>query len=197
MKTKWIGRLTLLLAIALVAAGCAPKATPQPVPAATQPGSGAGIANPASTYCAEQGNKSEIRTAADGSQSGVCIFPDGSECDEWAYFRGECGPAQTGTQPASGGGTQPTENKVVEILRGQLAKQLNQEPEAIELTSLEAVNWPDACLGAPNAGEACAAVITPGFRVILSAGENHYTYHTDLTGSSVRLETAGGKPSQP
>jgi hypothetical protein len=26
----------------------------------------------------------------------VCIFPDGSECDEWAYFRGECGPANQG-----------------------------------------------------------------------------------------------------
>src|SRR5512134_1361796 len=50
----------------------------------------ADIPNPASAYCIEQGYKSEIRTAADGSQSGVCIFPDGSECDEWAYFRGEC-----------------------------------------------------------------------------------------------------------
>jgi hypothetical protein len=48
--------------------------------------------NPASAYCAEQGFASEIRTAGDGSQNGYCIFPDGSECDEWAYFRGECGP---------------------------------------------------------------------------------------------------------
>ncbi len=48
--------------------------------------------NPASVYCKEQGNKLEIRTAADGRQSGVCIFPDGSSCDEWAYYRGECGP---------------------------------------------------------------------------------------------------------
>jgi len=46
--------------------------------------------NPASVYCEQQGNKLEIRTAADGSQSGVCIFPDESECDEWAYYRGEC-----------------------------------------------------------------------------------------------------------
>ena len=52
------------------------------------------IANPASVYCTEQGNQLEIRTAADGSQSGVCVFPDGSTCDEWAYFRGECGPAE-------------------------------------------------------------------------------------------------------
>lgn len=49
--------------------------------------------NPASVYCTQNGNKHEIRTAADGSQSGVCVFPDGSTCDEWAYFRGECGKA--------------------------------------------------------------------------------------------------------
>ena len=53
----------------------------------------ANISNPASVYCTQQGNKLEIRTADDGSQSGVCIFPDGSSCDEWAYFRGECSPA--------------------------------------------------------------------------------------------------------
>ena len=53
----------------------------------------AGIPNPASVYCEQQGNKHEIQMASDGSQSGICIFPDGSTCDEWAYYRGECGPA--------------------------------------------------------------------------------------------------------
>ncbi len=48
------------------------------------------LPNPASVNCEQNGNTLEIRTAADGSQSGVCIFPDGSTCDEWAYFRGEC-----------------------------------------------------------------------------------------------------------
>lgn len=48
--------------------------------------------NPASAFCTENGNKSEIRNAADGSQSGACVFADGSSCDEWAYYRGECGP---------------------------------------------------------------------------------------------------------
>jgi hypothetical protein len=70
--------------------------------------------NPASVYCEQNGNKLEIQTASDGSQSGVCVFPDGSTCDEWAYFRGECGPAAQksptadttaeATTEASGGG---------------------------------------------------------------------------------------------
>jgi len=31
----------------------------------------------------------------------VCVFPDGSTCDEWAYFRGECSPgAQASSTPA-------------------------------------------------------------------------------------------------
>jgi putative hemolysin len=53
----------------------------------------ANMPNPASAYCEQNGNKLEIQTAVDGSQSGICVFPDGSTCDEWAYFRGECGPA--------------------------------------------------------------------------------------------------------
>jgi putative hemolysin len=53
----------------------------------------ANMPNPASVYCTQNGNKHEIRTAADGSQNGICVFPDGNTCDEWAYFRGECGLA--------------------------------------------------------------------------------------------------------
>lgn len=50
----------------------------------------AAVPNPAAKYCLDQGNTTEIRIAADGSQYGVCKFPNGSECDEWAYYRGEC-----------------------------------------------------------------------------------------------------------
>lgn len=54
----------------------------------------ANMANPASIYCEQLGYRLEIVTADDGSQSGLCIFPDGRSCDEWAYYRGECGPTQ-------------------------------------------------------------------------------------------------------
>ena len=52
-----------------------------------------GMANPASVYCAENGGNSEIRTDENGGQYGVCVFSDGSECDEWAFYRGECQPS--------------------------------------------------------------------------------------------------------
>ena len=54
-----------------------------------------GMANPASAHCEEHGGRLEIRAAADGGQSGVCVFADGSECEEWAYYRGECAPGQS------------------------------------------------------------------------------------------------------
>jgi putative hemolysin len=49
------------------------------------------LANPASVHCAEQGGNLEMRTDEHG-QYGVCIFDDGSECEEWKYYRGECTP---------------------------------------------------------------------------------------------------------
>lgn len=49
------------------------------------------MANPASVYCEQNGGKLEIRTAPDGGQTGYCKFSNGSECEEWAYFRKECG----------------------------------------------------------------------------------------------------------
>ncbi len=78
----------------------------------------ANIPNPASAFCEQNGNKLEIHTADDGSQFGVCVFPDGSTCDEWEYYRGECGPSMKSTSElavtvdptqanASGGYMQP------------------------------------------------------------------------------------------
>jgi putative hemolysin len=51
-----------------------------------------GLANPASLHCEEQGGRLEMRDDEKGSH-GVCVFEGGGECEEWAFWRGECGPA--------------------------------------------------------------------------------------------------------
>ena len=48
------------------------------------------IPNPSAEYCIKEGHEYEIRTSEDGSQSGACVFSDGTECDGWEYYRGEC-----------------------------------------------------------------------------------------------------------
>jgi hypothetical protein len=45
------------------------------------------LPNPSAVFCIEYGGKYETRRAADGSQNGVCILPDGSEVDAWQFFR--------------------------------------------------------------------------------------------------------------
>lgn len=108
MRAKlWM--LAILMLSAWLASGCAPTGgvaveTPTPTPPVS------GLANPAAVYCEEKGYDYEIRTAEDGSQSGVCITPDGDECDGWAFYRGTCsfggraevasGPVVTATRRA-------------------------------------------------------------------------------------------------
>ena len=55
----------------------------------------ADMPNPASVFCEENDGKLEIRTDESGAQTGFCIFEDGSECDEWAFYRGECKPGDS------------------------------------------------------------------------------------------------------
>ena len=50
-----------------------------------------GLANPASVYCIQHNGSLQIKVNLDGSQYGVCVFADKTSCDEWAFYRGECG----------------------------------------------------------------------------------------------------------
>jgi putative hemolysin len=71
----------LLLTVWMV--GCAPESDqPEDSPV--------GLANPASVYCQGLGFEEETREGELG-QYGVCIFPDGSDCDTWDFLSGRCG----------------------------------------------------------------------------------------------------------
>ena len=89
MKRKMIFGLILAAVLLAACTSVLPETEQQEV----------GMPNPASVFCEENGGTLEIREDASGGQYGVCIFPDGSECEEWAYFRGECSSAGTVAEP--------------------------------------------------------------------------------------------------
>lgn len=92
----------LILAVmlfGLLLIGCTPSEDANThddsVEPATPGATAVGLPNPASVHCTEQGGVLEMRADASGGQVGVCLFADGSECEEWAFLRGECAPENT------------------------------------------------------------------------------------------------------
>lgn len=85
-----IRRTMLTIVVALLLAGCGGRDGTSGGPASPSPE--AGLANPASQHCADKGGREDTRTDASGGQYGVCVFPNGSECESWAFYRGECSP---------------------------------------------------------------------------------------------------------
>jgi len=64
----------------------------QAAPACADSGLGErlGMANPAATYCKELGYEYRISRNNKGEE-GICVFPDGKECEEWKFLAGKCG----------------------------------------------------------------------------------------------------------
>jgi putative hemolysin len=65
----------------------APAPAPAPVPGCAPLAASGGSANPASVYCSELGYQL--------TATSQCAFPDGTSCEEWAFYRGECGQAHS------------------------------------------------------------------------------------------------------
>ena len=96
--------LSILILIALILSACG-VITPTPDTSANMP-------NPASVFCEQNGGSLQIRQTSEG-EAGICVFPDGSFCDEWAFFRKECQTGQpTPTVPSAIATMQPAGEEI-------------------------------------------------------------------------------------
>ncbi|HZW04318.1 MAG TPA: hypothetical protein VFF68_10350 [Anaerolineaceae bacterium] len=101
---------------------------------------------------------------------------------------------------------QPSWNVLGEVIRflgDELDLQLNRE--VVTITSVQQVNWQDACLGLAGiggGGTSCAPVSTPGYRIVANVVDGPYVIHTNADGSDMRLvppglTSGGGAPAEP
>ena len=66
---------------------------------------------------------------------------------------------------------------LVTLAKFDLTLKTGVDPEQINTVSIEETTFNDASLGVPEPGVDYAAVLTPGFIIILEAGGENYTYH--------------------
>jgi hypothetical protein len=73
----------------------------------------------------------------------------------------------------------------VDAARTDLASQLGIEQSTITLISSDSVVWSDGSLGCPEPGRAYQQVVTPGYRIVLSANGGSYEYHSGRSGEPI------------
>lgn len=77
--------------------------------------------------------------------------------------------------------------EVRETVLGAIAADQSLSPASLTIQDARPKSWPDACLGLDNADQVCAQMITPGWEVTVTDGQDVWTYRTDETGEQVRL----------
>jgi hypothetical protein len=94
-----------------------------------------------------------------------------------------CSPATAGT-----GTDVPQDLPAVQEAQNFLSESLGVDVTQVQVVKVEDMEWPDACLGLPSGDEACAQVITPGFRITLEVNGQTYILHTDESGLNIRQQ---------
>lgn len=57
----------------------------------------------------------------------------------------------------------------------------------LQITDYNQQSWRDGCLELPQPDELCTQALVPGWRIVVSNGRQNWVYHTNQTGSAVRV----------
>jgi hypothetical protein len=68
----------------------------------------------------------------------------------------------------------------VDAARQAAVSHLGIGPDQLQVSQVEAHQWPDSSLGCPQPGLLYSQIVTPGFLVVLSSGTHQLEYHTDM-----------------
>jgi hypothetical protein len=110
--------------------------------------------------------------------AGLLLFVGPSGC---AFRR-----ASTPPPPSTQGADSKTREEAFRESVKDLSKKIGAPTRDIAGVVQEDATWPDSCLGCVKAGETCAQVLTPGYRIVLRVRDATYEYHTNR-GDRVRL----------
>ena len=91
-------------------------------------------------------------------------------------------PTEGDTNPMTSFPPTPVDHSLqnlIEKAKEDLGQRLSISPVQINLMEMTEVEWSDSSLGCPQPGMDYLQVITPGYRILLEAGEQEYEYHSN------------------
>jgi hypothetical protein len=118
---------------------------------------------------------------------GACATPTAAGAPPAGLPNGASSASPTGPAPSADAASAAA----ARVLAGQLGIPVDQ----VNVVSVEPQQWPDGCLGLPEPGEMCAMHVVPGYRIVLEAEGQRYTFRTDLSGDVVRQEKPAATPA--
>ncbi|OUL36025.1 hypothetical protein BV372_08995 [Nostoc sp. T09] len=123
------------------------------------------------------------------------VVSDGRQ--NWVYHTNNNGrsfrlaSANTSTNNTTTQLPQSVKNQVLQAASTRLQQPISR----LNIIQAQQQTWSDGCLGLGNANESCIRAVVPGWRVVVAAVGQTLVYHTDQTGSAVRLNEKASQTS--
>jgi hypothetical protein len=74
----------------------------------------------------------------------------------------------------------PIAAELVSIAQRLVAQDLDLPTRRVRLVELQPYVWSDSSLGCPLPGQRYVAIVINGYRIVVSAGDENYIFHTDF-----------------
>jgi hypothetical protein len=103
----------------------------------------------------------------------------------------EPGNEAGGPKPDKTATPDPNVQKLILLAVEDLSKELQTGTVGIQVSSIQAVDWPDPSLGCPKLGIMYAQVVTPGYIIVLELNGKDYPFHTDGSSTVVYCQDGG------
>jgi hypothetical protein len=100
-------------------------------------------------------------------------------------YRAQGGRVMLCEGSASASGWPPEADAAVRAAVNDLASKRKVAAQAVQIVSVEAVDWSDTSLGCPQPGMFYAQIIVRGFQIMLSTDGQPAEYHADVRGRVV------------
>lgn len=74
----------------------------------------------------------------------------------------------------------PVAAELASLAQRRIAEELGLPVRRVRILEIESYTWTDTSLGCPIAGETYTPIDVDGYRIVLTAGDNEYLFHTDF-----------------